>query len=83
MSSSYDPRKDARILLVSDVVSDAEMVRGMLCADSQHTQCMAFLMNDRVIGQKPVRPLLPRLDAKSLGHLSSTVRISQIDTKFV
>lgn len=33
MSSSYDSLKDARILVVSDVISDAEMVREMLCAE--------------------------------------------------
>jgi CheY-like chemotaxis protein len=33
VSSSCDTLKDAKILVVSDVASDAEMVRGMLCAD--------------------------------------------------
>lgn len=36
MSSSCDPLKDANILVVSDVLSDAEMVRAMLCTEFRH-----------------------------------------------
>lgn len=36
MSNSCNPLRDAKILVVSDVTSDAEMVCGMLCAEFRH-----------------------------------------------